>query len=124
MDLAVSGDCEGARGDDTIVRCDLCTAWFHITCGGVAIGDGMSTEDSKDETICRTCARNLIGVVQAKEPTVAVQRQLAQVRERSKGMLAFLEEESRAAGSALEGVIDLNVSRVESSRIESSQWLQ
>lgn len=111
-DLAAGG-CEGTSGGDTIVRCDLCKAWFHISCGQMAIGDGMSTEDSKDETICRTCARISIGVMQGKDPSVAVQRQLALIRERSKTMLAFLEEESRAGAGPLEGVIDLNVSPAE-----------
>ena len=122
MDLAVGG-CEGTKGDNTIVRCDLCKAWYHITCGGVAIGDGMSTDESRDQTICRICARITIGFVQAKERSVSVQRQLAQVRERSKSMLAFLEEESRAGGGPLEGVIDLNVSRAGSSQAACRGWL-
>eukprot|EP00752_Nemacystus_decipiens_P010845 g9643.t1 len=119
LDLAAGG-CDGVTGGDTIVRCDLCKAWYHISCGGMAIGDGMSTEESRDETICRTCARINIGVVQARDPSVAVQRQLAQVRERSKTMLTFLEEESRAGPGPLEGVIDLNLTIEEGGRNKPS----
>lgn len=115
------GGCEGMAGDDTIVRCDLCKAWFHITCGLMAIGDGMSAEGTRGETLCRTCARVSIGAAQGKDPTVGVQRQMTLVREKSKIMLAFLKEKDDVrAGAAgpLEGVDELNVSPVE---LSSSQ---
>lgn len=80
----------------------------------------MSTEDSRDETLCRMCARVSIGATQGKDPSVGIQRQMTMVREKSKKMLTFLEEErtscregGEGGGRRLEGVIDLNVSRVE-----------
>lgn len=73
------------------MRCDKCLAWFHVSCGQVVLGDGISSAEATDETLCRTCARHTVGAPQGKDPTATLQKQLSMLREKRKRMMEFLE---------------------------------
>ncbi|CBN77483.1 expressed unknown protein [Ectocarpus siliculosus] len=103
-DLAVGG-CEGITREGTIVRCDKCMAWYHVSCGQMVRGDGISSEEAREETLCRTCARIAIGAPQGKDPTATLQKQLSLVREKRTKMLEFLEEDVETGAPC--GVFDL-----------------
>ncbi|CAN0333308.1 unnamed protein product [Pylaiella littoralis] len=107
LDLAIGG-CDGVTREDTIVRCDKCRAWYHVTCGQMVLGDGISSAGARDETICRTCARLSIGLPAGKDPTVSLQKQLSSVREKRKKMMEFLEADVK--GGAPEAVFGFKLS--------------
>lgn len=104
------GDCEGITREGTIVRCDKCMAWYHISCGQMVRGDGISSDEARDETLCRTCARISIGAPQGKDPTATLQKQLTLVREKRTKMLEFLEGDVETGVPC--GVFDLPVGGV------------
>ncbi|CAN0404769.1 unnamed protein product, partial [Ectocarpus fasciculatus] len=103
-DLAVGG-CEGITREGTIVRCDKCKAWYHISCGQMVRGDGISSDEAREETLCRTCARLTIGAPQGKDHTATLQKQLTLVREKRTKMLDFLEGDVETGAPC--GVFDL-----------------
>lgn len=92
------------------MRCDKCLAWYHVSCGQIVLGDGISGEDARDETLCKTCARLMVRMPNAKEPPAVVQRQMAVVREKRKNTLVFLEEDANGGSPDVGGDADVAVS--------------
>ncbi|CAN0525424.1 unnamed protein product [Ectocarpus sp. 12 AP-2014] len=80
-------------------------AWYHVSCGQMVRGDGISSEEAREETLCRTCARITIGAPQGKDPTATLQKQLSLIREKRTKMLEFLEEDVETGAPC--GVFDL-----------------
>ncbi|CAN0459466.1 unnamed protein product, partial [Hapterophycus canaliculatus] len=63
-----NGACDGLTRAGTIVRCDKCLAWYHVSCGQMVLGDGISGDEARGEILCRTCSRLAIGVPHGREP--------------------------------------------------------
>lgn len=105
-DLAYGG-CDGLKRPESIVRCDKCTSWFHVSCGQVGLGNGISCRDARDEALCRTCSRQMLGGL-GKDSGPLAQKHAAQARKKRHSMLAFLDADAESGRA--EGVFDLSVS--------------